>query len=432
MDICIKYCNNIDEANISIAEGFLNIKFGINGTGKSTVSKAIEINSRDVKDLVELTPFKLLEDNPDGLQPTVEGCDEIGSVAFFSEDYIDQFVFKQDELISNSFEIFVKNQQYQQKLEEIEVVVAEINKTFKDNAEIDQVIDDLGELSGCFGKAKSGYSKASAIGKGIGSGNKIENIPKGLELYTEFLKSDQNTNWIKWQIKGNEFLELSDNCPYCVAPAKEKHEEIRLVSSEYDAKSIEHLIKVLSVVERLGQYFSEEARDNLYSITRNKTDLSKEEIVYLKQVKEQIDTLKDKLLNLKKITFFTFDDVGKVIEVIESLKINLGLLALLDSKATRKIVDQLNVSLDTVLDMAGPLQGMVNQQKAAIRSTIDSRKKEINDFLKFAGYRYSVEIEGDNQEYKLKLRHHDISSSVAGGSQYLSYGEKNEIGRAHV
>ncbi|TXL02632.1 hypothetical protein BMR07_17380, partial [Methylococcaceae bacterium CS1] len=62
---------------------------------------------------------------------------------------------------------------------------------------LDQVINDLVELGDCFGKARSGYSDTSSIGKGIGGGNKIENIPAGLESYTEFLQSDQNTNWIK-------------------------------------------------------------------------------------------------------------------------------------------------------------------------------------------------------------------------------------------
>ena len=37
----IKNCNCIKEANIKIEEGTLNIKYGSNGTGKSTISKAI-------------------------------------------------------------------------------------------------------------------------------------------------------------------------------------------------------------------------------------------------------------------------------------------------------------------------------------------------------------------------------------------------------
>ena len=37
----IKNCNNIDKASIEIETGKLNIKYAINGTGKSTIAKAI-------------------------------------------------------------------------------------------------------------------------------------------------------------------------------------------------------------------------------------------------------------------------------------------------------------------------------------------------------------------------------------------------------
>jgi ABC-type multidrug transport system ATPase subunit len=425
MEVLVKNCNSIDNAGVHIEEATLNIKFGVNGTGKSTISSAIQFKCSDVARLVELTPFKFQENNPDNIVPEVSGIESIDSVAVFNESYIDQFVFKQDELISNSFEIFVKNEEYNKKLEEIEKIVSSIKDTFDSNQDIDLIISDLTELSECFGKSKSGYSAASAIGKGLGKGNKIENIPEGLESYSQLLKSEKNTKWIKWQITGNDFLEISDNCPYCTSSTKEKHEQIRRVSKEFDAKSIEHLIRVLGVVERLEKYFSDDAKNNIYQITRNKIGISKAEITYLKQVKEQIDTLRDKFFTLKDITFFTFENVDKVIVKIQSLKINLNLLPLLNSENTKRIVEKLNKSLDDVLEKAGHLQGQVNMQKEGIRKTIEERKEEINNFLRYAGYKYSVEITDNSQEYKLKLLHHDCSQAIAGGDQHLSYGEKN-------
>ena len=125
------------------------------------------------------------------------------------------------------------------------------------------------------------------------------------------------------------------------------------------------------------------------------------------------------------MTFFTFEEVEKVIDKIESLKIRLDLLPFLNADETKRIVGILNESLDAVLAQAGKLQGEVNKQKEGIRKTIEMYKTEINDFLKYAGYKYSINIEGDAQEYKMKLLHHDMSSSVSSGNQHLSYGEKN-------
>lgn len=425
MELKIKNCNSIDEASISIFDGVLNIKYGVNGVGKSTIAKAIELSVSDDSRLNELTPFKLVENNPDNTSPEIDGVESISSVSVFNDTYINKFVFKKDELIQNSFEIFIKNEEYKNKITEIENITADIKNAFSNNNELDEIINDLSELSGCFGKSKTGYSAAGSIGKGLGKGNKIENIPDGLESYSEYLRSDQNTKWIKWQVMGNTFIDISNNCPYCTSSTEEKKEDIKRVSDEYDAKSIEHLIKVLSVVERLDKYFSDDCRNNLFEITKNKIGLSKVEIAYLKQVKEQIDLLKNKLVSLKNMTFFTFEEVEKVIDKIESLKIKLDLLPFLNADETKRIVDILNESLDVVLAQAGKLQGEVNKQKEGIRKTIEIYKTEINDFLKYAGYKYSIDIEGDAQEYKMKLLHHDMSNSVSSGNQHLSYGEKN-------
>lgn len=59
MKIQIKECNNIEETTVEIVEGALNIKYGVNGTGNTTISKAIVsyVNS-DEEMKKELVPYK--------------------------------------------------------------------------------------------------------------------------------------------------------------------------------------------------------------------------------------------------------------------------------------------------------------------------------------------------------------------------------------
>ena len=56
--VTIKNCNSIDSAEIYIRKGCLNIKYGPNGIGKSTIAKAIVSQARDDGTLAELLPFK--------------------------------------------------------------------------------------------------------------------------------------------------------------------------------------------------------------------------------------------------------------------------------------------------------------------------------------------------------------------------------------
>lgn len=369
-------CNNIDIGKIQIDENKLNLKYALNGIGKSTIAKAIELHLKGENSINQLTPFKYLDSSSEENKPSVHGLDGITSVTIFNDEYINQYAFKQDEVLTNSF-----------------------------------------------GKSKSGYSEAGALAKGIGKGNKIANVPKGLESYSDYLKSSVNAKWLRWQMDGNKTY--SDNCPFCTSPTNEKKDTISQVSREYDPKSVEHLNRIVTVLESLSNYFSADANEKLSTITNNINGFSTEEINYLLRLKEQIDTLKTKLLDIKGLTFFSLKDVDKISEYFSRLKINLSFLQELDTENTNSIIKMINASLDKILGQVGKLQGEINQQNRLIQRTIENNKGEINDFLKYAGYMYQVDVIYDKEMYKMKLRHTDFSETVPNGSQHLSYGERN-------
>ncbi|MFZ1730012.1 MAG: AAA family ATPase [Bacteroidota bacterium] len=425
MNLSIAYCNNIDTGAIAIEEGRLNVKYAMNGTGKSTVARAIELQLRGDDRLKELTPFKLLDSSDGAHAPQVDGLGGVLSCAVFNDAYINQFAFKPDEVLADSFEVFVRSPDYDRHLVEIEALTADIRTTFKDSQEIDQVIGELGTLSDSFGKSKSGFSAAGVLNKGIGMGNKIANIPKGLESYTAYLRSSVNSKWLRWQMDGNEYVELSDNCPYCTSPTAEKKETIAQVSEEYDAKAVEHLNKIVTVLESLGRYFSDDARAKLKAIACNVDGLSAEERSYLLRIKEQVDVLRRKMLDLWGMTYFSLKDSTKVSDALAALRIDLDYLPELESPSTRELVEKINTALDSVLGKVGKLQGEVAQQTAVINKTIRGNKDGINEFLKCAGYKYHVDVEYVDQTYKMRLRHVDSPEVVKSGSQHLSYGEKN-------
>ena len=54
--IKIENCNNIAEGELVIENGKLNILYGINGTGKTTIAKAIEY-SKEPQKIKELQSF---------------------------------------------------------------------------------------------------------------------------------------------------------------------------------------------------------------------------------------------------------------------------------------------------------------------------------------------------------------------------------------
>lgn len=427
MKIKITHCNNIDFAEVNIDDNRLNIKFAPNGTGKSTIARAIlTAGNKDIPSKLDaLLPFKLRDNNPDDLQPGVEGLSITTEIMCFDEEYVNQFVFRPDELVSNSFEIFVRDESYVKREKEIAELVREIKSLFLENKELEFLIDTLKSMADAFKSTKKGLSKSSSGMKGLSAGNKIEHIPDSLQEYTPFIRSENSVDWIDWQIKGYRFLDLASQCPFCVSSTKDRIEYIKGVGEEYDKNIIKNLIAIVGVIEKLGEFFSPEAKERLLKITKLKHGLATEHENSLVTVKNQIDSFLTNLERLRGFSAFDFKDGGKVAEVLPAYKLDLQFFSELDSERMRSAVKPINDAIDAVLEKAGLLQGKINQQLDQMRRTIQRHQQDINDFLAYAGYRYKVEIVGEAEKSQLRLRHLDHAEHLSGGGQHLSFGEKN-------
>ena len=426
MEIEIKYCNNLDYAKIILHENKLNIKFAPNGTGKSTIAKAIRSTSRDnTAQLGELMPFKFKASNPENKQPEILGVEAITKVKCFNEDYVNKFVFKKDELLSNSFDIFIRTEEYRKKEQEIEDLISEIKKLFANNPELETFISTLKEMGGAFKLTNTGLSKVGTGSNGLQSGNKIQHIPAGLEAFKPFINSPSNVSWIDWQTNGYKFFESEDNCPFCTSPAADKKEQIKRIGQEYNKKTIQNLVNIIDIIDRLGEYFSDNTKEKLKVITTLKDGLGKEHEDFLITVKKQIDTLVKKLENLKTLSWFDFQAGEKISETLPTYKLGLQFFEALSSSKTQEAIEPINTSIDIVIQKSGELQKKTSIQRRGMESLIKKHQEDINDFLAYAGYKYKVEIVGENERSQLKLLHIDHTEHLSGGNQHLSFGERN-------
>jgi ABC-type nitrate/sulfonate/bicarbonate transport system ATPase subunit len=429
MDIKIKNCNNIDSGEIKVDKNVLNIKYAINGTGKTTISKAIIKSAIDrtqgSSELYSLKPYKAEADK--NIIPEISGCENLNSIKAFDERYINEFVFQQDELVKGSFDIFIRDSHYINTTNEIERLLLEIKHHFTNDKEVEELLSDFSQLSATFGKeTKTGIHGSSAIAKAFKNGNKIDNVPEGLEIYKPFIQGRDNAKWIKWQIDGTQFKAKDDSCPYCVSNVEKIKDTIRKVSEIYDPKAIENLNNIISIFKRLESYFSDNTKNSINSFVSSINGYTNEQIDYLKEVKDQIDRLSDQFANLKNIGFITFKKTDEVAEALRSYRINPELYVHLKSDKTKLKIDLINKSIDDVLAKVGILQGKVSIQKRHVENLVQENKSSINSFLKNAGFSYEVDLlENQNGEHQLKLIHKDLANAVKETKERLSYGERN-------
>jgi energy-coupling factor transporter ATP-binding protein EcfA2 len=429
MDITIRNCNNIDQGNLTIVENKLNIKYAINGTGKSTISKAIMSHIADKKngshELEKLRPFKHLgkKENP----PEIAGIENIDEVKVFNEEYLNKYVFLPDELVKGSFDIFIRDSEYENGINEINNLMSAIQNTFIENQDIDELINDFNELSSSFGKpVKSGIHGSSNISKAFKDGNKVLNVPPEIDEYKDYIRAEDNYKWLKWIIDGKVYLDISDNCPYCITDISKKKAKILKISELYEPKTIEYLNKIVAVFLRLDKYFSENTKKIINEFITNINGYTDDQVKFLLEIKDQIDRLNIKFNSSKTMTFRSLKDVDKVIETLRNQKIDLKLFTHLDSEATKQKAEIINTSLEGLLEKAGILQGKINMQKQYIEKLIRENDMEINSFLKNAGFNYHVDIVEDaKNQYALKLIHDDIIDTITDVKEHLSFGEKN-------
>lgn len=105
--ITIENCNNISKGVISLEEEKLNIRYGMNGTGKSTLSTAISLFSQG-KPMDDLKPFG----SDDEIIPAISIDGDIQGVRVFNEDFVNNMVFKESTVIDNAFDVFIRTTDY--------------------------------------------------------------------------------------------------------------------------------------------------------------------------------------------------------------------------------------------------------------------------------------------------------------------------------
>ena len=426
MELKIEKCNNLESGTFEIQDGSLNVKYGINGTGKSTISKALDIfvNSKDKNTLV---PFKYRKKTNNNL-PLLTGYESFKTISIFNEEYVDSYMFLPDELLKNSFEIFVKTKDYDDHISEIEKLISEITNTFINDLEVQALILTFQEFVSAFGKAANGYSKAGAIEKGVGKGNKVENIPANLKEYEPYLINEKNVSWLKWQSDGKNYIEITEKCPYCLASLTERKKVINELNEYYNSKDIDNLNKIIELFGKFEKYLTETDKKEVSDILKNASNISAAQIEYLVEIKNQVIGLMEQLYKLRSIGFFSLKNVGKIADELRKYVIDAKYYSHLNSKIIEEKVSTINQKLDNLLTKAGQLQGEIGKQKSYVKKTVEMYKKEIDSFLLYAGYKYTVEIiDADEKEddYKLILKHIDSEEQISSPREHLSYGERN-------
>lgn len=210
--IRVKNCNCISDATIEIVEKSLNIKYGSNGTGKSTISEAIYAQANNETD--RLKDFKPYGSN-DNSQPTVDNP-YFHVVKVFNEDYVNSYLFQGDEFLDDSFQVFLKSDKCDSLAAQIERMLEELQDLINNIDAIHNLRTFLPQYTAAVKASDGTVSRRGGVAEFVNGNGGGFNHYSELKAYKPFYSRDLPSvaKWAKWRNDGIKQM-CGNDCPFC-------------------------------------------------------------------------------------------------------------------------------------------------------------------------------------------------------------------------
>lgn len=421
-------CNNINCATITLKPNATTVLHGMNGSGKSSVAKAIQLYSGDGGQTLEV-----LKPYASESLPSVEGLPSNANILVFNEDYVDSTLFKGDmELIENGYKIFVDTPEYRKAAKETDELLADAVKRLRDEGKVAELLSTVNNLLSCFGKvSKQTYSKASPIAKGIVSkGNLVEHISPKFGSFTPLIQGDNAKEWLQWRDKGGKYNSRGV-CPYCGKVLEQSDLETgNEMQAVYGGKYIDNCTKTIATFGEADVLLSENARVQADAILHGKLEgePNPENEAFLACVKADAEGLKAKLEKIQQLNYSFLKDEEKDADYFEGLKIHVERLEKMNSQFAVERINSINAVLDELSSKVREIQRAIGRQSSALGKSINASMAEMNAFLESAGFPYEISIASpDGSRCAVSLKPRGLEMNVEDIKSHLSYGERNSL-----
>lgn len=436
-NIKIVNCNCIKEGKITIEINTLNIKFGWNGTGKSTISKAVFYKANnDSMGLNLLSPYKINPDDKE-LQPEVEGM-TFSIVRVFDETYVNSYLFKQESFLENSFQVFLRSDECDKLTLDIEKLLEDLQGLFQHTESIQKLKEFLPKY---FKIVKYNDNDNKLYERG-GVGEFINGNGAGFEQYEELepyrpFYQDRDfisvSKWAKWRNDGIKQMN-GEFCPFCtnrleIEEIKRQNETITKVFKNSALSTANAVLEFIQEAVELG-YITTNSSDVMKSYIGNsskKDDLTAE----LQQLAMETDYLSKKI---EKICLFrplnvTHDELSNIEETLDDLSIEKRYLTkFYTTEYILNFIKEINDKILALKENTGKLKGLFAQHEQKINKLILDRRDDINHFLSLAGfpYKFIIKPNGENQaiSYLIPVDSNE-ENRIPDPEKHLSWGEKN-------
>jgi len=424
LKINLKNCNNISECEIAIKKELLNIYYAMNGTGKSTIGKALELLAKD-ETLDSLKPF-----NGD-VTPSGTLSEKLENVLLFNEEFVNNIVFNKSEVIDNAFNVFIKSPKYDKMQSAINAKLSRIHfdpGTFENLGDLYRVGESVLNK---FSLTKTGDLKKVGLMKNLTNSKSIFTLPDKIKKFQPLMSKEYNIDWVGWKNDGGKFDD-NEICPFCANDLETDYQaEKKVFTTSYSKSGVKSIIEMMGFFDSVKEYMNADKIDTLYKCIKELQDEATISL-WIKKFYSELNYLIEKVKNV--IDFNSFvaqkDDISKLEEQLTKLKIDDSALEIFNSDKVKSLVKSINTEVATLLEETEALKANIGELTGYIGSATRKAVKDINDFLVMAGITYELDIKhlSENKTQTILKYRADKNNEgviVSDINKHLSWGERN-------
>lgn len=421
--VSVKNCNNVASGTLELTEGILNIRYAMNGTGKSSIAKAIHLSSTG-GDLNSLRSFG------ETSTPSCTISPPPNRVLVFDEGFVSTIVFRESEVIENAFEVFIRTPEYSQKQNDINEHLKELHLDLSSNEEYERFVSTGKSVLSKLSKNTGGGLKKVGLVKSLISSANVFQLPEKIMKYKPLMDSEYNVDWVGWKNDGGKYDD-KEICPFCTVSLDTNYaEEKKTFSESYSKSNVKNIREVIGYFDLVQDYMNAEKREILYRCVKDTTD---EETVLLQLNKfhSELEYLISRIHQIIQFNSYAVkqEQISGLSEHLKAMIIDCTNLDVFNSEKTQGLILNLNKRVEGVQGKADQLKVEIGSLKGLIGSSIKRAVKDINEFLDMAAIEYLLEINHESESSTSTILKYKKKGADAVGVEnirrHLSYGERN-------
>ena len=426
----VMHCNCIEHAVISIKQGTLNIKYGSNGTGKSTISKAIKyFINQDDEELLKLKPYNSDEN------PKINDCN-FRNVKVFDEAYVNRYLFENGNFFDNSYQVFLRDRKLETLKKSTENLLIGLHHIFEESNDIKALLEFLPEYLNTTSFEEGKIKKRGGVGellKGNGSGFEKYDELNSYRPFFEGREFSTVSKWAKWRNEGITQMNGSC-CPFCTEDMDldKINNQNETISKVFKSSALKTANEVLAFLQK-GKDRGYIDSDAVGVFEKYIGDASKANELESEMNRLGIET--EYLYNkLKQLLDFKPMNISR--EQIEGIEIQLESF-IIDSRQISGfyLTDKNSTLINCIDERIKELKQKTEAIKKSflkcqekMEELIKERRSDINKFFMIAGFPYQFVLKSVGEEAVICYlipNNADEQDKIDKPEEHLSWGEKN-------